>query len=336
LLFSFRFKEPKIFLSSDIHADSRLMFDRSISTRLEKLLPFIRYDRDPYMMISEEGNLFWIVDGYTLSDRFPYSQPTPDLGNYVRNSVKATVDAYNGTVHFYVNDPGDPVLQVYSKIFPGVFKSLPEMPRFMRRHLRYPEDLFTIQANIYATYHMTDPQVFYNKEDLWRIPALAQTGVDASLEPYYTIMKLNTKAAEEEFMLIIPFTPARRENMIAWMAARCDEPNYGQLIVYNFPKQRLVYGPTQIVSRINQEAEISKQLTLWSTGGSTVIRGSPLVIPVEQSILYIQPLYLAATQKESLPELKRIIVAYGNTIAMEETLELSLSRIFGGMPAAQP
>ncbi|PYV89959.1 MAG: UPF0182 family protein [Acidobacteria bacterium] len=331
LLFSFRFKEPKIFLSSDIRPDSRLMFDRSISTRLQKLLPFIRYDKDPYMVISEEGHLFWIIDGYTLSDRFPYSQPTPDLGNYIRNSVKATIDAYNGTVFFYISDPGDPLIQVYSRIFPGVFKPMDQMPPHLRRHLRYPEDLFTIQANIYATYHMTDSQVFYNKEDLWRIPTLGQAGGDTPLEPYYTIMKLNTKAAREEFILMIPFTPARRENMIAWMAARCDEPNYGKLIVYDFPKQRLVYGPTQIVSRINQEAEISKQLTLWSTGGSTVIRGSLLVIPVEESILYIQPLYLAAAQKESLPELKRVIVAFGNSIAMEETLELALTRIFGGV-----
>jgi hypothetical protein len=329
LLFSFRFKELKILLSSDIHNDSRLMFDRSIAKRIQKLLPFVTYDRDPYMVVADDGRLFWMVDGYTVSDMFPYSQPTPELGNYIRNSVKATVDAYNGTVQFYISDPKDLIIQVYSKIFPGVFKTMDEMPGDLRRHIRYPEDLFTIQANVYATYHMKDPQVFYNKEDLWRIPSLAQATGATPIEPYYIIMKLNSES-REEFILMTPFTPARRENMIAWMAARCDEPNYGKLIVYNFPKQRLVYGPSQIVSRVNQDAEISKQLTLWSQGGSNVIRGSLLVIPVQESILYIQPLYLAASQESGLPELKRIIVAFGNTIAMEESLELSLARIFGG------
>jgi uncharacterized membrane protein (UPF0182 family) len=203
------------------------------------------------------------------------------------------------------------------------------MPEDLRQHLRYPVDLFRIQARIYATYHVTDPQVFYGTEDLWRIPTLSQQEGATPLEPYYTIMKLNTEASRQEFILMIPFTPARRENMIAWMAARCDEPNYGQLVVYKFPKQRLVYGPSQIVGRINQDAEISKQLTLWGQGGSSVIRGSLLVIPVEESILYIQPLYLAAASEHSLPELKRVIVAFGNRIAMEETLDLSLARIFG-------
>lgn len=204
------------------------------------------------------------------------------------------------------------------------------MPKDLRRHIRYPEDFFTIQANIYATYHMRDPQVFYNKEDLWRVPALSKSDGENVVEPYFIIMKLNTEAAQEEFILMIPFTPARRENMIAWMAARCDAPNYGRLIVYNFPKQRLIYGPSQIMSRINQDTEISRQLSLWNQKGSAVIHGSLLVIPIEESILYIQPLYLAAAQEGSLPELKRIIVAFGNTIAMEETLELSLARIFGG------
>ena len=332
LLFGLHFKEPKILMSSDIHSDSRLMFDRSVSTRLRKLLPFIRYDKDPYIVISEKGRLFWIVDGYTVSNHFPYSQPSMGLGNYIRNSVKATIDAYNGTVNFYVNDPDDILIKVYSNIFPGVFQSIDVMPEDLRNHLRYPVDLFRIQATLYGTYHMTDPQVFYNKEDLWRIPTLSQEGGGTSLEPYYTIMKLGAKAAREEFILMIPFTPARRENMIAWMAARCDEPNYGKLVVYNFPKQRLIYGPSQIVGRINQDAEISKQLTLWGQGGSSVIRGSLLVIPVEDSILYIQPLYLAASTERSLPELKRVIVAFGNQIAMEETLELSLGRIFGVAP----
>ena len=336
LLFGLYFKEPKIILSSDIHAGSRLMYDRAVSTRLRNLLPFLRYDSDPYMVISDEGKLFWIVDGYTVSSLFPYSQPVRGLGNYIRNSVKVTIDAYNGTVQLYVNDPEDLLIKVYSKIYPRVFQPLEAMPEDLRQHLRYPVDLFRVQANIYATYHMTDPQVFYNKEDLWRIPTLSQQEGATPLDPYYTIMKLNSEAAKEEFILMIPLTPARRENMIAWMAARCDAPNYGELVVYRFPKQRLVYGPSQIVGRINQEAEISQQLTLWGQGGSSVIRGSLLVIPVEESVLYIQPLYLAAASDRSLPELKRVIVAYGNQIAMEETLELSLARIFGGTasPAA--
>jgi uncharacterized membrane protein (UPF0182 family) len=332
LLFSFRFKEPKIILSSDITGDSRLMFDRTISERIRKLVPFLRYDHDPYMVISENGQIYWMMDGYTTGENFPYSLPTEGVGNYIRNSVKTTIDAYNGIVRFYVSDPRDPIIQVYARIFPGVFQPLEAMPKDLRKHMRYPEDLFTLQAGIYATYHMTDPQVFYNKEDLWHIPALSKYNGESVVEPYYTIMKLNTKDAREEFILMTPFTPASRENMIAWMAARCDEPNYGKLIVYNFPKQRLVYGPLQIGSRINQDTQISQQLTLWNQKGSRVENGTLLVIPIEDSILYIQPLYLAAEQAGNIPELKRIIVAYGNTIAMEENLELSLARIFGGGP----
>ena len=331
LLFSFKFKEPKIILSTAITPESRLMFARSIPGRLEKAAPFLAFDQDPYMVVSDDGRLFWMMDGYTSGRHFPYSKPTARLGNYIRNSVKVTIDAYNGTLRFFISDPKDPVIQVYSKIYPGVFQPLEAMPSDLRRHIRYPEDLFTIQANMYATYHMTDPQVFYNKEDLWRIPTVAVATVgDTPMEPYYTIMKLSGASDREEFILMSPFAPSRRENMIAWMAARCDEPNYGKLVVYNFPKQRLVYGPSQIVSRVNQEARISQQLALWDRSGSKVIRGSLLVIPVENSILYIQPLYLASSQEGGLPELKRIIVSYANSIAMEETLELSLARIFGG------
>jgi uncharacterized membrane protein (UPF0182 family) len=335
LLLGFKFKELKILLSSDITPESRVMFERSIPGRVYKAAPFLRFDEDPYMVVSESGQLFWMMDAYTTGSEFPYARPARGIGNYIRNSAKVTIDAYNGTVRFYVSDPRDPVIQVYARIYPEVFQSLEAMPADLRRHIRYPEDLFTIQASMYATYHMTDAQVFYNKEDLWRIPNVqAANEADRPLEPYYTIMKLGSQSKREEFILMTPFAPSRRENMIAWMAARCDEPNYGQLVVYNFPKQRLVYGPSQIVSRINQDARISQQLSLWDRSGSKVIRGSLLVIPVENSILYIQPLYLASSQEGSLPELKRIIVAYANRIAMEETLELSLSRIFGA-PATE-
>lgn len=337
LLFSFKFKELKILLSTDITPESRLMFARSIPGRVQKAVPFLKFDQDPYMVISTSGHLFWMIDAYTTGEEFPYAKPARGVGNYIRNSVKVVVDAYNGSLNFFISDPKDPVIQVYSRIYPGVFQPLEAMPADLRQHIRYPEDLFTIQANMYTTYHMTDAQVFYNKEDLWRIPTVATTGEsDTPLEPYYTIMKLSSESAREEFILMTPFAPARRENMIAWMAARCDEPNYGQLVVYNFPKQRLVYGPSQIVSRINQDARISQQLALWDRSGSRVIRGSLLVIPVENAILYIQPLYLASSQEGSLPELKRIIVAYANSIAMEETLELSLARIFGGAPPSAP
>lgn len=336
LLMAWRFKEQNIVLSTAITGESRLLFDRDIQGRVQKLMPFLEFDHDPYLVISNSGNLFWMLDAYTTSNRFPYSHPVNDNINYIRNSVKITIDAYNGTVRFYLNDPSDPVIQVYNRIFPGVFEPLEAMPEDLRKHVRYPEDLFTIQAQTYATFHMRDPQVFYNKEDLWRIPAITkESDQSTGVEPYYTIMKLGTLSEREEFLLMTPFTPSNRENMIAWMAARCDAPNYGKLVVYNFPKQRLVFGPTQIASRMNQDTEISQQLSLWNQKGSSVIYGSLLVIPIEQSILYVQPLYLAAEQTGSLPELKRIIVAYGDKIAMEESLEGSLRKIFGDRAASQ-
>lgn len=334
LLFAWRFKEKNILLSSAIHGDSRVLFNRDIKTRLNQLMPFLEYDHDPYMVISDSGAMIWIQDAYTTSNRYPYSHPINDEVNYIRNSVKITIDAYNGTVQFYLNDPSDPMIQVYNKIYPGVFQPLSAMPDDLRRHIRYPEDLFTMQAQVYATFHMLDPQVFYNKEDLWRIPALSKDNGEAVVEPYYTIMKLGEESTTDEFLLMTPFTPANRDNMIAWMAARCDAPNYGKLVVYNFPKQRLIFGPSQISSRINQDTDISQQLTLWNQKGSNVMYGSLLVIPIENSILYVQPLYLAAEQSGSLPELKRIIVAFGDRIAMEETLEASLGKIFGNRAAA--
>jgi uncharacterized protein len=329
LLFAAHFKELKILLSGDIKPESKILYHRNIQERLSKALPFLRYDQDPYLVISNDGRLYWIVDAYTTTDRYPFSQRIPRLGNYIRNSVKAVVDAYNGTMRFYVADESDPIIQTYSKIFPEGFKPLSEMPDDLKEHIRYPQDLFTIQSHIYATYHMTDPQVFYNKEDLWKVPEKAVGNQAQRMAPYYTIMKLASVGKEEEFILMVPFTPARKDNMIAWMAARCDAPNYGKLLVYNFPKQRLVYGPQQIESRIDQDAEISKQLTLWNQGGVKVIRGSLLVIPIESSLIYVQPLYLEAVGG-GLPELKRVIVAHGNTIVMEENLENSLSRIFSG------
>ncbi|OGL19558.1 MAG: hypothetical protein A3G97_13830 [Candidatus Rokubacteria bacterium RIFCSPLOWO2_12_FULL_69_21] len=329
LAFAIRFGEIKIVLSDDLTGESRIMIHREVAKRVRQIAPFLRFDRDPYLVITDDGRLVWMIDGYTVSDRYPYSQPVRDLGNYIRNSVKATVDAYHGTVTFYLADPADPIIRTYARAFPGLFKPLGDMPADLQRHIRYPEDLFSIQAKMYATYHMEDPQVFYNKEDLWAIPRRTVEGRDREMEPYYTIMRLPGEK-KEEFILLTLFNPSRRDNMIAWLAARTDPPNYGRLIVYNFPKAKLVYGPRQIDARIDQEPTISQQLSLWNQRGSTTIRGSLLAIPIDQSLIYVQPLYLAAAEQGALPELRRVFVAYGNQIAMEPTLEQSLQRIFGG------
>lgn len=331
VLFALKFGELKILLSSDIQPASRLMIYRRILDRARRLTPFITYDHDPYMVIAEDGSLFWMLDGYTTSDQYPYSEPTPELGNYIRNSVKATINAYTGEVHFYISDETDPIIQAYSRLFPGVFQPLAAMPKDLRAHIRYPEEFFSVQASKYALYHMTDPHVFYNREDLWRVAQSATAGAAVPMSPYYTIMKLAEVGTKEEFILMVPFTPARKDNMIAWMAARCDDPNYGKVLVFTFPKQKLVYGPQQLESRIDQDPNISQQLTLWGQGGSTVIRGTLLVIPVLNSVLYVEPLYLAAQAGGGLPQLKRVIVSYGEQVVMEETLDAALSRIFSGV-----
>jgi uncharacterized membrane protein (UPF0182 family) len=259
-----------------------------------------------------------------MTGLFPYSEPTPSMGNYIRNSFKAVVDAYDGSVKLYISDEKDPIIQTYARIFPGVFKKLGDMQPELQKHIRYPSKMLSIQARMYRAYHMQDAQVFYNKEDLWATPA----GADQEMEPYYTIMKL-PEEKKEEFILLLPFTPSKRDNMSAWMGARCDAPNYGKVIVYLFSKDKLVYGPQQIEARINQDTAISKELSLWNQRGSQVIRGGLLAIPIEKSILYVESLYLAA-EKGQLPELKRVILAYGNSIVMEENLELALQQLFGG------
>ena len=333
LLFAARLGSFTILLSDDITSDSRIMYYRKVTERVSHIAPFVELDGDPYMVISPEGRLIWIVDGYTITDRFPYSEPTAKLGNYIRNSLKATVDAYDGSVKLYISDAKDPIIQTYARIFPGVFKTMDEMPAELKSHIRYPPTMLEIQARMYTAYHMQDPQVFYNKEDLWAIPGKHNPGSERQMEPYDTIMKLPGDK-KEEFILLLPFTPSRKDNMAAWMAVRCDAPNYGNMTVYKFPKQKLVYGPTQIEARIDQEAEISKQLSLWNQRGSQAIRGSLLAIPIEKSIIYVESLYLAA-EKGQLPELKRVIVAYGNSIVMEENLDTSLQRIFGGRPTKE-
>jgi uncharacterized membrane protein (UPF0182 family) len=330
LLLSIRFGSYRILLSPEITSESRVLFHRQIGERVRRIAPFFRFDSDPYLVIRADGRLAWLLDGYTVTDRFPYAERVPGLGNYVRNAVKVVVDAYDGTVRFYVSDAQDPLVRAYAAAFPGLLAPIEAMPADLRAHIRYPAGFFAVQARMYATYHMQDPRVFYNKEDLWSVPRMVDAGRDRELDPYYTIMRIPGEA-REEFVLLMPFTPLRRDNMIAWLAARSDGPAYGRLVAFLFPKQRLVFGPRQIAARIDQDAVISQQLTLWGQRGSTVIRGSLLAIPVEESLLYVQPLYLAA-EKGSIPELKRVIVAYGNQIAMDETFNAALQAIFGRRP----
>ena len=329
LLFTLKFGQKNILFSSDIRNNSRMMIYRQILDRAQRLTPFLQFDSDPYMVVAGNGSLYWMLDGYTTSDRYPYSEPTSQMGNYIRNSVKATINGYTGQVNYYIADPSDPLIQVYSRIFPGVFHPLDDMPSDLQAHIRYPEAFFSIQAAKYAVFHMTDPRVFFNKEDLWRVARSAARGPAAPMSPYYTIMKLPEVGKKEEFILMVPFTPARKNNMIAWMAARCDVPNYGKVTVFTFPKQKLVYGPQQIESRVDQNPTISQQLTLWGQGGSTIIRGTMLVVPVANAIMYIEPLYLAAQAGGALPQLKRVIVAYSDQVVMARTLDDALSQIFG-------
>ncbi len=326
LLFSLRFGSSKIFLSSEITKKSRILYYRSIRDRVKRLIPFLEIDPDPYLVIGKDGRLFWFIDAYTTSNRYPYSRRIKDLGNYIRNSVLAVVDAYNGTVEFYLKDPEDPIILAYQKIFPKMFKPLSELQPDLRKHIRYPHFLFFIQAKLYGAYHMQNPRVFYNQEDLWDIPHSLKEQ-KRYMRPYYTIMKLPGEK-KAEFILMIPFNPARKHNLAAWMCVRCDPEHYGQMLVYRFPKQKLVYGPQQIESRINQNPEISRQLSLWDQRGSRVILGTLLIIPVEGNLLYIQPLYLKA-ESGQIPELKRVIVAYENEIRMGRRLEDGLEEIFG-------
>ena len=323
LVLAARFKSLKIIFSQDINDESRVLMYRNITDRVQKVAPFLKLDSDPYLVISE-GRLIWVYDAYTVSDRFPYSPKIPQFGNYVRNSVKISIDAYDGLMSFYIVDQSDPVIQTYRNIFPDLFKDLSQMPEDLRNHIRYPSDLFMIQTHIYATYHMKRPQVFYNKEDQWEIPEID----GRIMEPYYTIMKLPGED-HEEYILMLPYTPKGKSNLSAWMVARSDGEQYGKLDVYTFPKQKLVFGPSQMVARINQDAEISRQISLWDQRGSSVIQGTLLVIPIEESLVYVRPLYLKADAGK-IPELKRVIVGYEDSIAMERTLDEALEKIFTG------
>jgi uncharacterized membrane protein (UPF0182 family) len=335
LAFAIRMGDNQVLLSGAITSQSRLLWRRSIQDRVESVAPFLRYDPDPYPVIVN-GRLVWLLDAYTVSSRYPYSEPTQtSFGqlNYIRNSVKVTMDAYDGTLAFYVVDDGDPVIRTYASIFPDLFRPASEMDPQLVAHWRYPEGMFLIQAARYQTFHMTDPQVFYNKEDLWNWAEEVSGGERLRIEPYYVNMRLPGETSAE-FVLMLPFTPSSKQNMIAWLYARNDGEQYGKLGVYKFPKQRLVYGPMQVESRIDQDPVISQQLSLWNQRGSQVIRGNLLVIPIDEAILYVEPIYLQA-EASQLPELRRVIVSYGNRIAMEETLEEALARVIGAQPATE-
>lgn len=322
LLFSIYLRDVKLLFADDFNDKTRILFHRNIAERIGMVTPFLVQDSDPYLVI-HQGRLVWIFDLYTLSDRFPYSQQTADSGNYMRNPIKAVVDAKDGTITYYLVDPDEPIARAYAAIFPGLVRPIAEMPASLRAHLRHPQDFFRVQANMYATYHMKNVNTFFNKEDLWSIPSVGQK----LMEPYYTVMKL-PEEDKEEFILMLPFTPARKDNMAAWMVARSDGDLLGKLVVYIFPKQKLIFGPQQMAARFNQDPQVSPLITLWNQSGSTVSLGTLLVIPIETSLIYIQPLYLKADEG-SIPELKRVIVGYQNKIEMAENLEDALAQIFG-------
>ena len=340
LIYTWNLSDINILLTDYLTNTSRIMFHRDITDRDNTIAPFLGYDSDPYLVVGEDGKLYWFHDAYTTSNMFPYSQPFSQSQNntgfnYIRNSVKVVIDAYNGDVSYYVIDPSDPLVRTYEKIFPTLFKPISEMPVFLRRHIRYPMDLFQIQGKMYKTFHMTNPQVFYNQEDLWSLPTEVYNQNEQPMLPYYIIMRLpDTKS--EEFMLMVPFTPSKKNNMVAWLCARCDGDNYGQLLEYRLSKEKLIYGPLQIDARINQTPDISSRLTLWGQMGSSVIRGNLLVIPIEHSFLFVEPVYLQSEQSK-MPELKRVIVALGNQLQMRDNLDDALRAVFSleAVPPAQ-
>lgn len=356
LLYAWHFGDWQILLSQEFTPDSRFLFRRQIAQRVQTLAPFLQYDQDPYLVIAN-GSLYWMIDAYTTNRFYPYSEPVPSNEfNYIRNAVKVVVDAYNGSVDFYLADPTDPIIETYQRIYPSLFKPIEAMSAELRSHIRYPTDLFQVQTQQYATYHMSDAQVFYNKEDLWQIPdqvrqvdrSLSEGGTSSWLlggnvsmpgqpsqpmPPHYLILELSsidvtaTTSLSAEFVLLSAFTPVNKQNLIAWMAGRCDGKEYGKLLVYQFSRESLVFGPQQVEARISQNPIISEQISLWNQQGSRVNRGSLLIIPVEQSLLYVQPLYLEA-ENSKLPELTRVIVAYRDQVVMEPTLDAALKALF--------
>jgi uncharacterized membrane protein (UPF0182 family) len=326
--------EPKIMLTDYFTANSRMMIHRQVRDRLQQLAGFLEWDTDPYLVITEAGRLVWIVDGYTTSEAHPYSRAmnVPNIGrmNYIRNAVKATVDAYDGETRMYIFAPDDPIISAYQRLFPDLFHAASEMPPDLRSHARYPETLLRIQAEIYRTYHMLDPQSFYNKEDLWDLArhATTQGGGAEPVSPTYVVATV-PGSEKPEFLLLIPFTPRTKDNLISLMLARCDGENLGELVVLLLSKQELIFGPMQIAARINQDPVISKDLSLWNTQGSQVHRGQTLVLPVGNTFLYVDPIYIQATESK-MPQLKRVVLAVGNRLVYADTYEDALKQLSSG------
>ncbi len=325
-LLALRFGSSQMLLSSALDNDSRILFNRTILDRAETLAPMLWFDDDAYPVIVD-GRIVWLLDAYTRTDHYPYSEPIEDL-NYIRNSVKVTLDAYTGAMNFYIIDEDDPIIATYARIFPDLFRPGEEMPDALRAHWRYPETLFLLQSQLYATYHMEDPQVFYNREDQWDVPQELVETTQQVMEPYYVTSRLPGRD-DLEFMLIRPYVPQQKQNMIAWLYARCDQENYGQVGVFKLAKDKLVYGPLQIEARTDQNPAISQQLSLWNQRGSQVLRGNLLVIPIDDTFIYVEPLYLEA-ESGQLPELKRVIVAYQDNVAMAPNLADALIQVFHG------
>jgi hypothetical protein len=326
----------KLPFSDDVNAESRLLMRRNVRDRVAALAPFLTFDQDPYIVVDQNGRLSWMMDAFTTSDSYPYSShysvDNRSL-NYMRNSVKAVIDAYDGTTTFYVFDPEDPILATYRRIFPSLFKDAASMSAGLRKHVRYPELLFKLQSEVYGLYHMTNPDVFFNREDLWTVATETGLGNDGEqtkqpMQPNFVLMKLPGETGVE-FVEILPFTPANRNNLIGWIAGRCDGAHYGTSVVYDFPKTKLVDGPQQIESRIDQNAQLSGQLTLWNQQGSHVRRGSLLVIPSGRALLYAEPIYLQA-QQSPMPELRLVVLALQDRLAYGPTFEAALASLYGG------
>ncbi|MCH7488801.1 MAG: UPF0182 family protein, partial [Chloroflexi bacterium] len=331
-VYAWEFGDTNILISGAISDESRLLYRRNIQVRIETIAPFLALDSDPYLVVAD-GELFWMQDAYTHTDGYPYSTRTGGI-NYIRNSVKVVVNAFDGTVTFYQIDQDDPIVRAYSKIYPDLFTPFDEMPETLRQHIRYPQDLFQMQAQVYRIYHITDPDTFFNKEDIWDIPTEIFIDRTQPMEPYYVIMKLPGEE-REEFVLILPFLPAGKPNATAWLAARSDDPEYGNLLSFRFPTDKVISGPLQVDNRIDQNTAIAQQFSLWNTSGSQVIRGNLLMIPIGEGNLFVEPIYLQATEGR-LPELKRVVVVNGTQIAMEETLEEALAVVLGRAQATVP
>lgn len=331
LLYSIRESSMKLFVSSVVTSESKIILYRNIQERVKTLAPFMEFDQNPYMVLNQEdGKLYWIIDGYTTSEYYPYSQVFSFKNkrvNYIRNSVKVVIDAYNGTTDFYIIDEEDPIIQAYDNIFSDLFKPMSEFPTGLVNHIKYPQDYFDLQTKVYRSYHVDNPEVFYNGEDIWDIANEKYMDGVQPIESNYVMFKL-PDSDKEEFALIVPYTPKEKANMTSLFVARNDGDNYGKLYIYRFPKDKTIQGPMMIESRIDQDSTISPQFTLWGQEGSTVLRGNLIVVPVEDSLMYVEPIYLQADNPNSLPEMKRVIVAYQEQIVMEETLDLALRKIF--------